>query len=63
MLDRGFSEVDLRCMMEGAKGLREADESGRWIVETKHHSVSWEIVVEPDTEDRLVVAITAYRLD
>jgi len=49
--------------MEGAKGLREADESGRWIVETKHHSVSWEIVVEPDTEDRLIVAITAYRLD
>jgi hypothetical protein len=37
-LDRGFSEVDLRCRMEGAKGLREADESGRWIVETKHHS-------------------------
>ena len=60
MLDRAFSEVDLRVMMEGALRLREDDEPGRWVVETKHDARSWEVIVEPDMEDRLLVVITAY---
>jgi len=60
MLDRGFSEVDLRSMMGVATRLREHDEPGRWVVETSHASRPWEVVVEPDSEDRLVVVITAY---
>ena len=60
MLDRGFSEVDLRLMMDRASTLREAADSERWIVETMHDSVPWEIIVEPDVLDRLLVVITAY---
>jgi hypothetical protein len=60
MLDRSFSEVDLRCMMESATGLHENDEPGRWVVETTHESESWEVIVEPDSEDKLLVIITAY---
>lgn len=60
MIDRGFSEVDLRRMMEDATGLREDDEIGRWIVLTVHESEPWEIVVEPDPDDMLLVVITAY---
>ena len=63
MLDRGFSETDLRVMMEGASGLREAAEPGRWIVATAHESRAWEIVVEPDAHDQLLVVITAFRVD
>jgi len=29
-------------------------------VETSHGSRSWEVIVEPDPEDRLLVVITAY---
>jgi hypothetical protein len=60
MVDRGFSEIDLRSMMEMAMRLREDDEPGRWIVETLRGSRSWEVIVEPDPEDRLLVVITAY---
>ena len=34
MMDRNFSEVDLRSMMELAEEFREDDEPGRWIVAT-----------------------------
>ena len=62
MVDRHFSEVDLRLMMEQAIGFRENDQPGRWIVETKHENQPWEIIIEPDYDDRLLVAITAYRV-
>lgn len=60
MQDRGFSEVDLRVMMECALSLREDEEPGRWVVEAEHDSRSWEVIVEPDTADQLLVVITAY---
>jgi hypothetical protein len=60
MLDRGFSELDLRLMMEHATGLRETGDPGRWIVETVHDLRPWEVVVEPDIVDRFLVVITAY---
>jgi len=62
MIDRRFSEVDLRSMMESAMNLREDEEPGRWIVETSHESQPWEVVVEPDLDDQLLVVITAYSL-
>jgi len=61
MVDRAFSETDLRTMMEQATGLHEKDdEPGRWVVDTRHAATAWEVVVEPDPADRLVVVITAY---
>lgn len=60
MVDRGFSEIDLRSMMDVASRLRKHHEPGRWIVETSHASSPWEVVVEPDPEDGLLVVITAY---
>ncbi len=63
MLDRSFSEVDLRVMMEGASGVHEDPEPGRWVVETKRDRKPWEVIVEPDSEDRLLVVITAYPVD
>ena len=63
MVDRRFSEVELRSMMEAAMDLRENDEPGRWIVETSHERTRWEVIVEPDPQDELLVVITAYPLE
>ena len=63
MLDRSFSEVDLRVMMERASGVHEDRQPGRWVLETKRDTKPWEIIVEPDSEDRLLVVITAYPVD
>ena len=63
MVDRRFSEADLRSMMERAVKLRQDVEPGRWVVETTHESASWEVIVEPDMGDRLLVVVTAYRTD
>jgi hypothetical protein len=60
MVDRGFTEVDLRRMLEHAAGLRVDVVEGRWIVEAWHARGPWEVIVEPDEEIRLLVVITAY---
>ena len=61
MLDRGFSETDLRLMLEMALLIRDGRLEGRWIVDTVHQKEPWEIVVEPDHADRVIVVVTAYR--
>ncbi len=63
MLDRRFSEVDLRHMMERAVGLTKSEEPDRWIVDTRHDARSWQVIVEPDPLDKMLVVITAYRVD
>jgi hypothetical protein len=62
MMDRGFTEVDLRLMLETAGRVRPAATNGRWIVEAAHDGDSWEVIVEPDERDRVIVVITAYRV-
>jgi hypothetical protein len=63
MVDRRFSEVDLRTMMSAPKGLREDHQPGRWVVETSHDGTRWEVIVEPDANDKLLVVITAYPVE
>jgi len=63
MVDRGFSEVHLRTMIESAEGLHEDEEAGRWVAETWHESRPWEVIVEPDGADQLLVVITAYPIE
>ncbi len=58
-----FSEVDLRSMMSAAINLREDHEPGRWVVETSHESRLWEVIVELDSADQLLVVITAYPVE
>jgi hypothetical protein len=60
MADREFSEVDLRAMLEDAEGYQADIQEGRWIIETRFHGIPWEVIVEPDASDRLLVAVTAY---
>jgi len=60
MVDRDFTEVDLRRMLERATRLRADVVDGRWVVETSHARRSWEVIVEPDQESRLMIVVTAY---
>lgn len=60
MVDRDFTEVDLRRMLEYATGLRLDVVEGRWVVETRHARSRWEVIVEPDEEIRLLIVVTAY---
>jgi hypothetical protein len=58
MVDRQFTEVDLRQML--ASSLRPDVDEGRWIIASRHHRRAWEIIVEPDEAEHVLVVITAY---
>lgn len=62
MIDRDFSEADLRLMIEVANRMRSGGSAGRWVLETVHLAAAWEVVVEPDELDRVIVVITAYKV-
>jgi hypothetical protein len=63
MEDREFTEIDLRQMLERARRYRPDVVEGRWVIETRHRRRKWEVVVEPDPEERLQVVITAYPVE
>jgi hypothetical protein len=62
MVDRDFSEADLRTMLADAMGYRPSATFGRFVVETTWESDNWEVVVEPDDGAELLVVVTAYRV-
>ena len=62
MVDRGFSETDLRIIMDSATGFRDSASQGRFVLESTLAGASWEVVVEPDHVDNLLVVVTAYSL-
>lgn len=63
MEERGFTEIDLRRMLEQATGHREDILDGRFVINTRHGGRSWDVIVEPDEIRQLLVVITAYPLD
>jgi hypothetical protein len=63
MVDRRFTEVELRAMLTDPEALREDTEPGRWVVVTRHRGRPWEVIVEPEAEPRLLVVITAYPVE
>lgn len=60
MVDRQFSETDLRGMLADASRCHGDADPGRWVVETTFHHRPWEVIIEPDFELRLTVVVTAY---
>lgn len=63
MEDRGFTEVDLRHMLEHTAGFRPDVVDGRFVVETRFRGRRWEVVVEPDEVEHLLVVVTAYGVE
>jgi hypothetical protein len=60
MEDRGFTEVDLRRMLDGAIGVLPDVQRGRWRVAARFRRRKWTVIVEPDELKRVVVVVTAY---
>lgn len=60
MVDRRFTEVDLRQMLWRASARRRDIVKGRWVIVTRHRGRPWEVIVEPDLDAELLVVITAY---
>ena len=60
MVDRRFTEVDIRRMLHVATRIRRDIEPGRWVVVTRHRRTRWEVIVEPDADVQILVVITAY---
>lgn len=63
MEDRDFTEVELREMLERAAGYRSDVVEGRWVIETQRRGKRWEVIVEPDREEMLLVVLTAYPIE
>jgi len=61
MEERGFSEVELRAMLEEATEISRASRPGRWLVQTRHAGYRWTVVLEPDEIDESLVVVTAYK--
>jgi len=61
MVDRGFSETDLREMLDSAISFHADPEPGRWVVETRLGARH--VIVEPDEFERLLIVITAFPVD
>ena len=60
MADRQFNEVDLRQMLVAPRGYRPSEELGRYVIETLFDNRAWEVVVEPQAEERILLVITAF---
>lgn len=60
MVDRAFTEVDLRAMLQDASGSRPDIEAGRFVIEASHLGNAWEVIVEPDDFLKILVVVTAY---
>jgi hypothetical protein len=60
MEERGISELELRTMLEDASSMSPAVRSGRWLVETRYAGRRWNVVLEPDVDERLLFVVTVY---
>jgi hypothetical protein len=63
MVERGFSETELRLLLEDAHTLHRDTEPGRWAVLSRRGAADWKIIVEPDAWACVLVVVTAWRLD
>lgn len=63
MIDRRFTEVDLRRMLQYATGCHRDIVEGRWVIEATFRKWPWEVIVEPDFQAKLLVVVTAYPND
>jgi hypothetical protein len=60
MEDRNLTEIDLRGMLETASDYWNDIEEGRFVIVSKLKNKDWEIIVEPDYFEKILVVITAY---
>ena len=62
MEERGLTDVELRAMLHEADAFRLDVVPGRVVIDCRSGEQAWEVIVEPDLNERLLVVITAYRI-
>jgi hypothetical protein len=60
---RGFSEVELRSMLEDSTEVVPGRQPGRFLARTRHRGRTWIVVLEPDPDDRVLYLVTAFPRD
>ena len=63
MVDRDFTEIDLRTMLDHAEAYRIDVVEGRWVSETRHRRNPRHVIVELDYSESLLVVVPAYPVD
>lgn len=60
MITRNINEIDLRSMLGNPSDYEEDSENGRFLIKSFYKHKCWEIIVEPDFEENILVIITAF---
>lgn len=63
MQERRFSETDLRAMLSVASEFRSSLVGGQFVVTTRWEGSAWEVVVEPDELEEVLIVVTAYKVE
>jgi hypothetical protein len=63
MEEREFTELELRRMLDHPTSITPGRFPGRFQVATRFHGGPWIVVLEPDSDDRLVWVVTAFPLE
>jgi hypothetical protein len=63
MLQRDFNELELRTMLHSATSYENDFVDGRYKINTTNKNKIWEIIVEPDFDEHVLVVVTAYKLE
>jgi hypothetical protein len=59
MVQRGVTEVDVRGMLQRARGCRPAVTPRRFMIDTNHQGRPWIVIVEPEPDEQRLVIVTA----
>lgn len=60
MEQRGVTEVDVRGMLQRARGYRPSVAPRRFAIDTNHQGRPWIVIVEPDADEGHLVIVTVY---
>jgi hypothetical protein len=63
MVQRYFNEIDLRTMLHSATNFEKDIEEGRFKIMSSLRNSAWEIIVEPDYQEKVLVLVTAYSIE
>ena len=62
MEQRGVTEVEVRAMLEKARGFEPNVVEGRFMIHTRRLQSPWVVIVEPDADAKLLVVVTVYEV-
>jgi hypothetical protein len=62
MEQRGVTELEVHAMLEKATAFEPNVVEGRFMIHVRHLRHQWIVIVEPDTDAKLLVVVTLYEV-